>query len=312
LLGRIDPKSFAGGELEPDWAAVTRAFAALGERLGVSAADAARGVVRIANANMTNALRLVSTNKGYDPRDFALMAFGGGGPMHAVALARELKVPRVIVPVNSAVFSAWGMLLTDLRRDLLQTNLMPLQPTMADAIVAQFRSMEAASRADFAQDGIAVDGSALHFEYLLDMRYQGQEHTVKVPIASATTVPLDVDLVASLFHSAYEKRYTYRLPNAIQIVSFHLVARAPVPKPDLPKAVAKGRRLEDAVIGTRAVDFDADGIVEAVIYNGAILEPGMQLRGPAVIQEPVVTLVVPPGERVSIDEYGSYHVRLNI
>jgi N-methylhydantoinase A len=291
---------------------VDLAFSALGERLGMSAADAARGVVRIANANMINALRLVSTNKGYDPRDFALMAFGGGGPMHAVALARELKVPRVIVPVNSAVFSAWGMLLTDLRRDLVQTHLMPLQPATADALVAQFHSMEAASRADFARDGIAVDGSPLHFEYLLDMRYQGQEHTVKVPIALASAAPLDVDLVAGLFHSAYEKRYTYRLPNAIQIVSFHLVARALVPKPDLPKVVAKGRRLEDTVIGTRAVDFDADGIVEAVIYDAAALEPGMQLRGPAVIQEPVVTLVVPPGERVSIDEYGSYHVRLHI
>ena len=100
-------------------------------------------VVRIANANMANALRLVSTNKGYDPRDFALMAFGGGGPMHAVALARELKVPRVIVPVNSAVFSAWGMLLTDLRRDYVSTHLLPLDGPRASAVVSQFRTMEA-------------------------------------------------------------------------------------------------------------------------------------------------------------------------
>lgn len=309
LLGRIDPKSFAGGELTPDWDAVNRVFEALGKKLGVSAADAARGVVRIANANMTNALRLVSTNKGYDPRDFALMAFGGGGPMHAVALARELKVPRVIVPVNSAVFSAWGMLLADLRRDSLQTYLMPLQPATAHALAAQFRAMEADAAANFVRDGIAVDKGTLRFEYLLDLRYQGQEHTVKVPIAP-TAAPLDVGQIAGLFHAAYEKRYTYRLSNAIQVVNFHLVARVAVPKPELPKAAATGRRLEDTVIGARRVDFDAQGVAEAVIYNGAALEPGMQLAGPAVIQEPAVTLVLPPGDRLTIDDYGSYHVQL--
>jgi len=149
LLGRIDPNSFAGGDLKPDWAGVERAFDALGKSLGVSAIEAARGVVRIANANMTNALRLVSTNKGYDPRDFALMAFGGGGPMHAVALAEELKVPKVIVPVNSAVFSAWGMLLTDLRRDYVRTHLVAVTPATGDAIVRQFREMEAEAAVNF-------------------------------------------------------------------------------------------------------------------------------------------------------------------
>ena len=307
LLGRIDPRSFAGGELTPDVAAVTRAFAALGEQLGVSGTDAARGVVRIANANMTNALRLISTNKGYDPREFALMAFGGGGPMHAVALARELKVPRVIVPVNSAVFSAWGMLLTDLRRDLLQTHLMPLAPPSAAALATQFAAMEAEATADFARDGIAV-GDGVLFEHLVDLRYQGQEHTVKVPVTAAAG-RLDVNEVAALFHGAYEKRYTYRLPNAIEVVNFHLVARVAVAKPELPKTVATGRALAATVIGRRLVDFDAE-LVEAIIYDGTLLEPGMTLTGPAVIQEPVVTLVVPPGDTVSVDDYGSYHVRL--
>src|SRR5580692_304432 len=156
LLGRIDPKSFAGGEVTPDWDAVNRAFEALGKKLGVAPIEAARGVVRIANANMANALRLVSTNKGYDPRDFALMAFGGGGPMHAVALARDLKVPRVIVPVNSAVFSAWGMILTDLLRDYVRTHLVVVTPATSDAIVRQFREMEAEAAVNFTRDGMPV------------------------------------------------------------------------------------------------------------------------------------------------------------
>ncbi len=306
LLGRIDPASFAGGEVRPDWDAVQRAFAELGGKLGVSAIEAARGVVRIANANMTTALRLVSTNKGYDPRDFALLAFGGGGPMHAVALARELKVPRVIVPVNSAVFSAWGMLLTDLRRDYVHTHPTALDERHSGAIVAQFLSMQAEARASMEHEGC---GSALEFEHLLDLRYQGQEHTVKVAVPMSAA-GFDACAVAGAFHDAYEKLYTYRLTNPIQVVNFHLVARAVVPKPGLPTAPVTGRRLQDTVIGFRRVDFDLAGNLEATIYNGAAMEPGMTLQGPAVVQEPAVTLVVPPGEGVTIDSYGNYHVEL--
>ena len=132
---------------------------------------------------------------------------------------------------------------------------------------------------------------------------------MKIPV-SLDGASLDVGTVADLFHATHEKRYTYRLPNPIQIVNFHLVARALVPKPSLPKATITGRQIGAAVIGSRRVDFDTDGALEAVTYNGSLLEPGMKLQGPAVIQEPAVTLVVPPGEQVSIDDYGNYHVEL--
>lgn len=309
LLGRIDPNSFAGGEVKPDRKAVQRAFESLGSRLGVSAVEAARGVVRIANANMTNALRLISTNKGYDPRDFALMAFGGGGPMHAVALARELKVPRVIVPVHSSVFSAWGMLLTDLRRDYVQTRLTPLQADRVGAVVTQFTNQIEEALAQFRTDGTAVSREDLHCEYLLDMRYVGQEHTVKVGVPLERGA-LDVGQVAELFHAAHERRYTYRLANPIQIVNFHLVAGLHVPKPDLPLRAVTGRKPGDAILGTRRVDYDADGIHDAAVYRGDLLEPGMELRGPAVVQEQFVTLIVHPGQRVTLDPYGNYHVEL--
>jgi N-methylhydantoinase A len=309
LLGRIDPVSFGGGEIKPDWDGVNRAFEKLGKKLGVSPTEAARGVVRIANANMTNALRLVSTNKGYDPREFALMAFGGGGPMHAVALAEELKVPKVIVPVNSSVFSAWGMLLTDLRRDYVHTHLVPLTQHSAAEVLRQFRDMESQAAANVSQDGISLNGVTLACEYLADMRYQGQEHTVKVPVAIQDG-RLDAAATIDRFHATHEKRYTYRLPNPVQVVNFHLVARVPVPKPNLPRKAATGRAVGEAIIGRRTVDFDAYGIHEATIYDGLRLEPGMSLRGPAVVQEPMVTLVVPPGTRVTLDEFGSYHVHL--
>jgi N-methylhydantoinase A len=310
FLGRIDPDSFAGGAIRPDWQAVTAGFETLGKELGVSAQEAARGVVRIANANMTNALRLISTNRGHDPREYALMAFGGGGPMHVLALAEELKVPKVIVPVNSAVFSAWGMLLTDLRRDLIQTQLLALDASNRERIAAQIRTLESEAADSFRRDGARLDGPGLVCEYMLDLRYQGQEHTVKVPIAAGAG-GVDIQAIADGFHAAHEKRFTYRLAAAIQIVNFHLIARIPVAKPELPKRQMQGLKLADAVKSRRRVDFDAHGVHEALIYDGERLEHGMRFSGPAIVQEPMVTLVVPPGAEVTLDEYGSYHVALN-
>lgn len=303
VLGRIDPKSFVGGERDPDWAAVDAAFLPLQQQLGLSKAEVARGIVRIANANMTGALRLVSTNKGYDPRDFALMAFGGGGAMHAVALAEELRVPHVIVPVNSSVFSAWGMLLTDLRRDYLQTRLTKLEDNQKSILRDTFATMRSQAVADYGLGDV-------EFEHFLDMRYIGQEHTVKIPIARDAADEIDIVQTANSFHAAHEKRFTYRLDNALEVVNFHLVASVKVAKPDLTEKPSTGATLADSVIGERQVDFDQHGIHIAMIYDGLKLEPGMEFAGPAIIQEPSVTCVVPPPHRVSVDRFGNYHIHL--
>lgn len=304
VLGRIDPKSFVGGERDPDWAAVDAAFQPLQDQLGLSKIEVARGIVRIANANMTGALRLVSTNKGYDPRDFALMAFGGGGAMHAVALAEELRVPHVIVPVNSSVFSAWGMLLTDLRRDYLQTRLTKLEVGLRDEIAETFATMQEQAASDYGRDDVS-------FEHFLDMRYIGQEHTVKVPVVRDAAGDIDVAQSAGTFHAAHEKRFTYRLDNALEIVNFHLVASVNVAKPDLAEKPITGASLADAIIGEREVDFDQRGVHTATIFDGLKLEPGMEFTGPAIIQEPSVTCVVPPPHRVTIDRFGNYHIHLS-
>jgi len=311
VLGRIDPASFVGGEREPAWAAVNEAFEPLQTALGMSREEVARGVIRIANANMTRALRLVSTNKGYDPRDFALMAFGGGGAMHAVALAEELRVPHVIIPINSSVFSAFGMLLTDLRRDYLRTRPLPLDVGSTRSIADAFGELEADARRDFAENEAPGDQQALEFEYLVDLRYAGQQHTVKVACVGAENGQPDIAATGDGFHAAHEKRFTYRLDNSIELVNFHLVAKMAVPKPPLAQKPLTGRTLDEAVAGQRNVDFDEHGSHEATIYNGLLLEPGMEFCGPAIIQESSVTCVVPPGQRVSIDELGNYHIHLS-
>ncbi len=306
VLGRIDPDGFVGGTVQPDWKAVKAAFKPLQDKLKLTQEELARGIVRVANANMTNALRLVSTNKGYDPRDFTLVAFGGGGALHALALAEELQVRRVIVPVNSAVFSAWGMLLTDLRRDYLQTCPMALEADNTGSLSSTFHALAERARKDYAAEGLGPDEHEVVFEYHADMRYRGQEHTVKIlfPFAGGSA---DLALAAERFHAAHEKLYTYRLGAELQVVNLHLVASVAVDKPGLPEKPQTGIGPEDAILHIRKVDFDRHGIHDAAIYDGLRLEPGMKFDGPAVVQEASVSMVVPPKYAVTVDSYGNYH-----
>lgn len=312
VLGRIDPASFVGGEVAPDWDAVDAAFAPLQKALSMSKTEIARGIVQIANANMANALRRVSTNKGYDPRDFALIAFGGGGAMHAVALAEQLKVQKVIVPVNSSVFSAWGMLLTDLRRDYILTRPIGVNSNNHTQLISTFMSMKDEAVQDYSNDGVDDVAERIEFTTFGDMRYEGQEHTVKVPLELGKEArPEELVLAIDRFHSAHEKCFTYRLGNAIQIVNFHVVASVPVEKPDLAVRKISDEPVNSAVLGKREVDFHPYGLHEATIYDGTKLQPDAKVSGPAVIQEPSVTLPLFPGNIATLDRYGNYHVNLN-
>ena len=309
VLGRIDSNSFVGGDIEPDWDALKAAFAPIMAKLNVSLEEAARGVIRIANANMVNALRLVSVNKGFDPRDFALIAFGGGGAMHAAALADELNVPRVIVPVNSSVFSAWGMLMTDLRRDYIRTSPMALDEEHSAKTKQLFTILEEQANTEYNEDGTSED-EPIEFTYFVDMRYVGQEHTVKIEVCFDNKFNIDTAQTMERFHEAYERAFTYRLDLSAEIVNLHLVATRPVAKAELAKRPVTGMALCDAVLHTREVDYDKDGVHLATIYDGLKLESGMSFSGPAIIQEPSVTLVVPPANEASVDDYGNYHLSL--
>ena len=310
VLGRIDPSAFAGGAIDPDWDALRSAFAPLQEALGLTRAEVARGVVQIANANMVNALRLVSTNKGHDPRGFVLMAFGGGGALHAVGLGEELNVRAVVVPANSAVFSALGMLLTDLRRDYVQTSPVDVGDGSAARIIETFAALRARAVADFRLDGATEDDADVAFAHHGDLRYKGQEHTVKVPLAVEKDV-FDASAAIDRFHTAHEQRYTYRLDVPVQIVNFHLVATVEVDKPALAERSVAGEDMDAACTGTRTVDFHPSGMHEARVYDGLALGSSMVVRGPAVVQEPSVTLPVPPGRSLRVDRYGNYCVDLD-
>ena len=306
ITGRIDPDYFLGGEITPDMDNVRRAFGELAARLESKVDDVARGVIRIANANMVNALKLVSLNRGHDPREFTLVAFGGGGGMHAAALAMELNIPEIVIPINPAVFSAWGMLLSDLRRDYIRTRVTRLDSAPPAVVHALFAELETLAAREFAVDGVVEDRLVL--QRFADMRYLGQEHTVRVAFPSGTVDAAAFGVAVERFHETHEREYTYRLPSLVELVNYHVVAFGLVPKPELAKLSATGRRPADAMRGKRTVDFDTHGVHTTAIYERNRLEPGMEIDGPAIVEEPATTIVVFPGQRAAMDDYGNLRI----
>jgi N-methylhydantoinase A len=239
VLGRINPRFFCGGELEADMKAVHRAMERVGRELGLSVQETARGIVRIANNNMVNALKLVSVNRGYDPRDFTLVAFGGGGGLHAVALARELGMRKVVIPWAADVFSAFGMLMTDLRRDYLLTRLISLHATDASQhLTSMAQELTATALGQLDAEGLVPEQA--RFLYFGRLRYENQEHTVEIPLPAPPYEKEEVERIAVAFHQAYEREYTYRLEAPVEFVTLHLVAAVAIERLGVPTQPGPG------------------------------------------------------------------------
>ena len=288
--------------------ATGKAIEAVGKKLGVDASEAARGIVRIANNNMVNALKLVSLNRGHDPRDFTLVAFGGGGAMHAVALAQELGVKKVVIPAGASVFSAWGMMMSDLRRDYFVTNLADLSGDSAGAIEALFAETEDRARDQYAAEGI--DRAKVKFLRFAKFRYQNQEHTTEVLLEEGPVTAERIDAIEASFHETYEREYTYRLDAPVELVGIHLVASAEVGKLTMKSEEPSGNPAAIALKGKRDVDYALEGVHEAEIYDGTKLEPGMTFAGPAVVEDPGTTIVIHPGNQVAVDGYRNIRITI--
>jgi N-methylhydantoinase A len=305
LTGRIDRTRFSGGQSDNCTELAHAAYERLGSSLGVTAEQAANGTLRIANANMVNALKLVSLNRGYDPREFTLMAFGGGGGLHAVELARELNIPKVIIPPLAAVFSAWAMLTLDIRRDFVATRPRILDAAGFEAMREAFADLEATARLQLEADDVAADRMAL--EYRVDARYLGQEHTVKVSVPSAGG---DEDgprqQLIERFHQQHEREYTFRLQETVEVVNCHLTAFGLLDKLDL-RPISPRRPLSKAS-GSRTVDFGTEGPMLATVYSNAEVGCGQRIEGPAVIDDSASATVIPSGAAATMDEYGALHI----
>jgi N-methylhydantoinase A len=307
-LGCINPHYFCGGTIEADMDEVANVLDKLAATLDTTRQEAARGIVRIANNNMVNAIKLISVNRGHDPRDFALLAFGGGGGMHACALAKELSIKKVVIPKQSSVFSAWGMLLSDLRRDYLQTQIVDLSDSgAAEQLDRELRQLEEKALQEYSAEDI--DPSRVHFLRYARCRYQNQEHSVEIVLPDGEITGEQIEATRDRFRTDYEREYTYRLDAPVELVAYHLVAFAEVDKLKPEKLPTTGRKLDDAIKGHREVDYAEAGIHEATIYDGDALEPGMSFVGPAIVEESGATTVVPPDLLCLVDDYGNYQVR---
>jgi N-methylhydantoinase A len=238
--------------------------------------------------------------RGYDPRDFTLVASGGGGPAHVAALMAELGVKRVIVPPFPGTFSAWGMLLTEPRVDRIRTRVLRLESTPPDALEKMFATVEAEAIAALVSQGFAA-GSLPAPRRALDMRYHGQEHTVQVPIADATA--LEQEALTAAFHERHRRQYTFALDDTpVEIVNFRVTATAPIARPSLNQRTVDD--LGDPVKGVRPVIF-ANEPVATRILDRERMPAGLTVAGPAIIEEPSTTTVVHPGQSVAVDEWGN-------
>ena len=301
LTGVINPDNFAVGQFRLDVAKAERAMAPIAERMGTSIEAAAVAIIRLVDASMINALKLVSIQRGHDPREFALVVGGGGGPMHAAQLARDLGVKEIIVPLLPGLFSAWGMLATEQRRDFVRSQLSLVGETAIGAVEAVFAALRAEAAAYFADGGTGAP-ETLAFSASCDLRYLGQEHavTVPVPLEGATIERILVD-----FHDWHEKTYTFRLAETdVEFVTYRLKAEARVPRPEIKPMSSDGRSARRAEKPRRRVNFGEEGTHDAAIYDRSLLPPGFAAQGPMVVEEATSTTMVLPGQTLRVDRFG--------
>jgi N-methylhydantoinase A/oxoprolinase/acetone carboxylase beta subunit len=288
LLGRLAADAFLGGRMPLDLERARAAARRLAPRVGLDEAALADGVVRIANASMERAIRVVSVQRGLDPREFALLAFGGAGGMHACALAEALGMSTVIVPRHAGVLSALGLLLADVVTDAALTVLRPGDGVTVGELEASFEPLIAELRAALAREGVA--GGGVHVQRLLDVRYAGQSYEITVPLAPG---------FRDAFDDRHRRTYGYADPRRpIEVVTLRAVAVASTDKPVLPRAEAPPTR----VAPRRTGDARFDGrIVPTGFFRWDDLPTGAEGDGPAVISGGEATVVVPPGFRFRVD-----------
>lgn len=300
VLGRLNPHYFLGGEIELDVEAARASIAArCAEPLGLDVVDAARGIVEIANAAMGNALHLVSVERGHDPREFVLVAFGGAGPVHANALARDAELEAVLVPRSPGIFSATGLLVTDLRHDYTAALLRPLAELTAEQLENVFAPLEQAGRGDLEREGTAP--AEIEFVRHLDLRYIGQSFEL-------TVVSGDPADSAGRFHVEHDRAYGFSAPDEpIELVSVRVTAVGRIAKPAL-RLLLEGATPEPKA--RRPVYFsESGGYVDTAVYDRYGLPAGATLAGPTIVEEYDSTLVVHPGYEVETDTHGNLLLR---
>ncbi len=312
VLGRLDPLHFLGGRMRLDPAAAARALSEhVAAPLGMALARAAEGVLRIATTAMSYAVKGVSTDRGLDAAAFPLVAYGGAGPLHASAIAREIGMGRVIVPRSPGHFCAFGMLHSDLRYDLVRTWFMRLDDVHFDEIAEAFAALAAEGKAALERSRVKTGRVAL--AHAVDMRYVGQEHPVTVELPAKVLARRDRGAVKQLFDAEHLRRYGTNAPSErVEVVSLRVSVSGLMTKPPLERIGRGGAApARSALRGRRKVYFaEAGKAVVTPAYLRAELRAGNRVAGPALIEEDASTTVLLPGDRLRVDAFGNLDIEV--
>jgi N-methylhydantoinase A len=300
VLGRLGTELVGGGMTLDHSAAEQVIKSKVAVPLGMGLIEAASAVIKVANANMADAVRLISIRRGLDPREFALVAFGGAGPLHGAAVAKELSIPVVIVPPNPGITSALGCLLVDVRHDLATMYLRPVEEADQSEIDQEFAKLEAEARERLQHEGVPDEHVSL--QRTIAMRYLGQWRSLAVPVDRSLA---SLDEAIAKFHDQHEREYAYRRDGApVEIYQLGLRAIGITPKPQLKQYQLGRAGVAPEPFTRRPVKFDElDEPVETPVFHRDSLSAGTDLRGPAIIDQFDSTTVVPPGVIAKVDEY---------
>ena len=305
ILKRLDPDHFLGGEMRLDEAAAWKAVKEkCADPLGLDPVEVALGIVEIANNAMVGALRRISVQRGYDPRDFVLVAFGGAGPMHANRLAQELGIPTVLVPMSPGTTSAMGLLVTDIKHDYSATLIQRTDELDAPLVNRRYHEMEAEGRQALLAEGTAE--ANIGFERLVDMRYVGQSYELSIPFGQGN-VEDALDPMLEAFHREHDRAYGFAAPGEpVEFVALRLTAVGRIAKPNLRALPAGGGDAASAMRALRQVYFaEAGGFTGCPSYDRYRLPAGGVIEGPAIVEEMDSTTLIHPGFRAEVDRYGN-------
>jgi N-methylhydantoinase A len=306
----LAPDNFLGGRMALNRA---RAEKLLREKIAaplkLDLLEAADGVLKIINVKMEEAIKAVSSARGYDIRDFTLVAFGGGGPMHAGRMALDLGIPSVLVPLTPGVHSALGLLMSDVKHDYVRSKLVSLEELDADEVNRIFAQLVEQAQADLRAEGFA--GHEIKIEPYLDLRYAGQGYELTVPCMMPPLEGRDMTMMRQRFDTLHEQNSGHKAETEpVELVSVRLVSLGLVSKAKLSPGKVSGRNVETARTGERAVFFGKEhGTLPAQIYDRSRLEPGHRIGGPAIIEQLDTTTVIHPEQAATIDEYANIIIR---
>ena len=303
VLQVLNPTHLLGGRMAVRQDLARQAIAGLAAQLGMDVMATAQGILSVVTANMARAIRVISVQRGHDPRDYTLVAFGGAGPLHAARLAKELDITRILVPRNPGILCAMGLLMTDLRADFSTTRLITLGVEALPVIEAAFRGLTARAENFFREEGIL--SSARRVARTVDMRYAGQNYELPIALPDGPIDAAALDALATGFSIAHERMYGFvATDDKVQLVTFRLEAFGRVPKAEFSRHPDAGPDASGAIVGRREVWLpETNGFVPCPIYDREKLDAGNRIVGPAIVEQMDATTLVLPGSVALVEPY---------